>query len=70
MFFGSLESQGMLCIEDKSDYGSRPAPAWEVVLTIAGVRYLCRVVLRPRDETAVYLWPQPLQKLVKTVNFH
>ena len=59
MFFRSLESQGVLCIEDESDYTNRPAPPWSVFFVIAGVRYLCRVVLRPRDETAVYLWPQP-----------
>ena len=59
MFFRSLERDDVLCIEDESDYGSRPAPPWSVFFVIAGVRYLCRVVLLPRDETAVYLWPQP-----------
>ena len=58
MFFHSLERDGRLCIEDEHDYNtSRPAPPWEVFLTIADVRYLCRVVLRPNKETAVYLWP-------------
>lgn len=60
IFFRSLEREGRLCIEDERDYNtSRPGPRWEVFLTIAGVKYLCRVVLRPTDETAVYLWPQP-----------
>lgn len=59
MFFRSLESDGMLCIEDEHDYNtSRPAPPWEVFLTIAGIQYLCRVVLRPNGETAVCLLPQ------------
>lgn len=60
MLFRSLESDGRLCIEDERDYiTNRPTPPWEVFLTIAGVRYLCRVVLRPHDQTSVYLWPQP-----------
>lgn len=61
MFFRSLERDGRLCIEDEHDYiTGRPAPLWEVFLTINGVRYLCRVILRPNDETTVYLWPLPL----------
>ena len=59
MFFRSLESDGMLCIEDESDYANHPAPPWRVFFVIADVNYLCRVVLRPRNETAVYLLPQP-----------
>lgn len=60
MFFRSLENDGMLCIEDESDYNQRgPAPSSLVFLTVAGVRYLCRVVLRPKGETAVHLSPQP-----------
>ena len=59
MFFRSLESAGMLCIEDETDYASRPAPPWAVFFVIESVIYRCRVVLRPRNETAVYLLPQP-----------
>lgn len=59
MFFRSLESQGVLCIEDESDYNTnRPAPPWSVFFVIAGIRYRCRVVLRPRNETAVSITPE------------
>lgn len=60
MFFRRLAQDGMLCIEDESDpSANRPSPPWAVFLIFAGIRYRCRVVLRPRNETAVSLTPEP-----------